>query len=111
MSHSQTIHVEEEHGSRGHYMVGFILSVVLTMAAFGLVIGGVLPSGTALIAISVLAFVQIVVHLVCFLHMGLSSSGKRWDSLAFAYTVLCALFFVVGTIWVMHNVTMNMMAR
>jgi cytochrome o ubiquinol oxidase subunit IV len=59
----------------------------------------------------VLAIVQILVHLVYFLHMGTSTSQQRWDSLAFAYTLLCMLFLVIGTVWVMHNVAMNMMAR
>jgi cytochrome o ubiquinol oxidase operon protein cyoD len=112
MSQTQTIQAEEQaHGSRRSYMTGFVLSVLLTVAAFGLVAGGVFTSGAALISITVLAFVQILVHLVYFLHMGLSTSGQKRDSLSFAYTVLCMLILVVGTVWVMHNVGMNMMAR
>jgi cytochrome o ubiquinol oxidase operon protein cyoD len=111
MSDTRSLHTEQAHGSSGGYIIGFVLSVVLTAAAFGLVIGGVLSGGTAVVAIAVLAFVQIIVHLVCFLHMGTSSSAQRWDSLAFAYTVLCVLILIVGTVWVMHNVAMNMMAR
>jgi cytochrome o ubiquinol oxidase operon protein cyoD len=28
-----------------------------------------------------------------------------------AYTALAALFLIGGTVWVMHNVSMNMMSR
>jgi cytochrome o ubiquinol oxidase operon protein cyoD len=111
MSQTHTIQSEAGHGSKRGYVIGFVLSVLLTVAAFGLVIGGVLTSAAALITITVLALVQILVHLVCFLHMGVSSSQQRWDALSFAYTVLCMLMLVVGTVWVMHNVAMNMMAR
>ncbi|WP_415868363.1 cytochrome o ubiquinol/quinol oxidase subunit IV, partial [Burkholderia ubonensis] len=49
-------------------------------------------------------------HLVCFLHMNTSSS-QRWNVMAFSYTVLTAAILIVGTLWVMHNVSMNMMSR
>ncbi|MEK6293898.1 MAG: cytochrome o ubiquinol oxidase subunit IV, partial [Paraburkholderia tropica] len=52
----------------------------------------------------------IVVHLVFFLQMN-TSSGQRWNVTAFGFTVLTVLIVVVGTLWVMHNVSMNMMSR
>ncbi|KVD61321.1 cytochrome o ubiquinol oxidase subunit IV [Burkholderia ubonensis] len=110
MAHSELIHHDEAHGTTGGYIVGFVLSVLLTAASFGLVMGGVLAPKAAIIALAVLAFAQIVVHLVCFLHMNTSSS-QRWNVMAFSYTVLTALILIVGTLWVMHNVSMNMMSR
>ena len=104
------IHEEESHGSFGGYLAGFILAVVLTAASFWLVMHGGFPRETALIGLAVLAAVQIVVHLVFFLHMN-TSSGQRWNIVAFAYTVLTVLIVIVGTLWVMHNVTMQMMSR
>ncbi|CAM2137895.1 MULTISPECIES: cytochrome o ubiquinol oxidase subunit IV [Paraburkholderia] len=105
MAHPQA----EAHGSLSSYATGFILSVLLTAGAFGIVLHGSLDASTALIAIAVLAFVQVVVHLVFFLH--LNSSGQGWNVLSLAYTVLAAAFLIFGTIWVMHNVSMNMMSR
>jgi cytochrome o ubiquinol oxidase subunit IV len=110
MAHSNLSHSDEAHGSVGGYIAGFLLSVVLTAASFGLVIGGALPPHTALLALAALALVQIVVHLVCFLHMN-GSSSQRWNVMAFAYTVLTALTLIVGSLWIMHNVSMNMMSR
>ena len=110
MAHSELIHHDEAHGTARGYMVGFVLSVLLTAASFGLVMGGVLSPHASLVALAVLAFVQIVVHLVYFLHMN-SSSGQRWNVMAFSYTVLTAAILIVGTMWVMHNVSMNMMSR
>lgn len=110
MDHSHNAHSGEGHGSLGSYTTGFILSVVLTVAAFGLVMTGTLTGENALLAIAGLAFVQIVVHLVFFLHLN-SSSAQRWNVMAFAFTVLTAVIVIGGTLWVMHNVSMHMMSR
>jgi cytochrome o ubiquinol oxidase operon protein cyoD len=110
MDHSHNSHSGEGHGSFGSYMTGFVLSVILTVAAFGLVMNGTLTGQNALFAIAGLAFVQIVVHLVFFLHMN-TSSTQRWNVTAFAFTALTAVIVIGGTLWVMHNVSMNMMSR
>ncbi|WP_321953766.1 cytochrome o ubiquinol oxidase subunit IV [Paraburkholderia bannensis] len=104
------IHEEESHGSFGGYMAGFVLAVVLTAASFWLVLHGGLPRETALLGLAALAVVQIVVHLVFFLHMN-TSSGQRWNVTAFGFTAMTVLIVVIGTLWVMHNVSMNMMSR
>jgi cytochrome o ubiquinol oxidase operon protein cyoD len=108
--HSHLTHSGESHGSIGSYATGFILSVILTVAAFGLVINGTLTGENALLAIAGLALVQIVVHLVFFLHMN-TSSAQRWNVMAFGFTVLTAVILIVGSLWIMHNVSMHMMSR
>jgi cytochrome o ubiquinol oxidase operon protein cyoD len=108
--HSHLTHSGESHGSIGSYATGFILSVILTVAAFGLVMNGTLTGENALLAIAGLALVQIVVHLVFFLHMN-SSSAQRWNVMAFGFTVLTAVILIVGSLWIMHNVSMHMMSR
>ena len=110
MDHSHNAHSGGSHGSFGSYLTGFVLSVILTVAAFGLVINGTLTGLNALYAISGLALVQIIVHLVFFLHMN-TSSEQRWNVTAFAFTALTAVIVIGGTLWVMHNVSMNMMSR
>jgi cytochrome o ubiquinol oxidase subunit IV len=84
--------------------------VLLTAAAFGIVMTGTLTGHSALLAISALAIVQIVVHLVFFLHMN-TSSAQKWNVMAFGFTVLTAVILIVGSLWIMHNVSMNMMSR
>ena len=110
MDHSHNAHSGEGHGSFGSYMTGFVLAVILTVAAFALVMTGTLTGQNALFAIAGLAFVQIIVHLVFFLHMN-TSSAQRWNVTAFAFTALTAVIVIGGTLWVMHNVSMNMMSR
>src|SRR5690606_25376494 len=64
------------HFSLRGYATGFLLSVVLTAIPFWLVMRGVLPDPTVT-AVAILAFaaVQIVVHMVFFLHMSPKSEG------------------------------------
>ncbi|MEX3932269.1 cytochrome o ubiquinol oxidase subunit IV [Paraburkholderia phymatum] len=109
-SHSHSSHSEENHGSFGSYTIGFVLSVILTAAAFGVVLTGALTGTQAIYAIAGLGLVQIIVHVIFFLHMN-GSSSQRWNLTAFAYTVLTAVIVIGGTLWVMHNVSMNMMSR
>jgi cytochrome o ubiquinol oxidase operon protein cyoD len=73
MAHTQSLHEEEGHGSLRGYLAGFVLAVLLTAVSFGLVMRGVLPPQSAMLVLAVLALVQIVVHLVFFLHLNTSS--------------------------------------
>lgn len=98
------------HGTVGSYIIGFVLAVVLTIASFAVVIHGGFSATGALIALAVLAAVQMVVHLVFFLHLN-SSSAQRWNVSAFIFTVITAAIIIGGSLWIMHNVTVNMMSR
>ena len=107
MSHAST-EAGAVHGSYGSYAIGFVLSVILTVIPFGMVMSGDFSRETALISMLVMGVVQIVVHLVCFLHMNTSSEG-RWNLLAFLFTVLIIVMLVGLAIWIMVNADMLMM--
>ncbi|MAB25581.1 cytochrome o ubiquinol oxidase subunit IV [Pseudomonas sp. 5Ae-yellow] len=107
MSHAST-EAGAGHGSYGSYAIGFVLSVILTVIPFGMVMSGDFSRETALISMLVMGVVQIVVHLVCFLHMNTSSEG-RWNLLAFLFTVLIIVMLVGLAIWIMVNADMLMM--
>lgn len=110
MADAHTDHSGANHGSVGSYLTGFVISVLLTVAAFGVVMAhSFSPSGT-LAAIAILAGVQIVVHLVFFLHMN-TSSAQRWNLMAFIFTVLTVLILVAGTVFIIHDTSINMMSR
>jgi cytochrome o ubiquinol oxidase operon protein cyoD len=110
MAHTHTTHSDIPHVTVGGYLVGFVLAVVLTVASFWLVTAGKVSGEQGIVWLAVLAAVQMVVHVVFSLHVN-TSKGQRWHALSFAYTILMSLVIVVGTVWVMHNVHMLMMAR
>lgn len=96
------------HGSWKSYIVGFVLSLVLTLASFGVVMSGKLPHGAVLPAIVVLAVAQLVVQLVYFLHMG-AAPEQRSNLVIFLFTGLIIAIVVCGSLWVLHNMNENMM--
>jgi cytochrome o ubiquinol oxidase operon protein cyoD len=97
------------HGSRRDYIVGFVLSVILTAIPFWLVMSGTIQSKqvTAFIVMA-FAVVQIVVHMVYFLHMNSKSEGG-WTVMAMIFTVIVIVIALSGSLWVMYHLNVNMM--
>ncbi len=108
MSHSTTTHGGASHGSLKSYIIGFVLSVILTVIPFVMVMSGTASYTTTLLTVVGLAVVQIVVHLVYFLHMN-TSSEERWNLVALMFTAMIIAIVVVGSLWIMYNLNINMM--
>ena len=97
------------HVSVKEYLTGFVLSVVLTAIPFWLIMAKVIPnSGTAAFVVLAFAVVQIVVHMVYFLHMNTKSEGG-WNMLALIFTLVLVVILLAGSLWVMHHLNVNMM--
>lgn len=103
-----SLHDEAPHGTRRGYLTGFALSVVLTAAPFALVMAGLVTGSTAVLAILALALVQIVVHMVFFLHMN-TKVEAGWSMLALMFTAVLVVITLAGSIWVMYHLNTNMM--
>lgn len=101
-------HDEHDHGSFKSYMIGFVLSVILTVIPFALVMTGVLPTQTTGLLIVAAAAVQMVVHMIYFLHMSPKSEGG-WNMLALIFTIVVVVICLAGSIWVMYHLNTNMM--
>lgn len=102
-------HDEAPHGSLRDYLTGFLLSVVLTAIPFWLVMSGTLPDAR-LKAIVIVAFavVQMLVHMVYFLHLDTRSQGG-WNMLALIFTLVLVVITLSGSLWVMYHMDENMM--
>src|SRR3990167_10983 len=89
------------------YVIGFVLSIILTVAAFFLVQKQQLTTVNLYISVAVLALVQLVVQVICFfgLHKG-SERGR--NLLTFVFTILIVLVVVSGSLWIMYNLNYNM---
>ena len=97
------------HSTFRGYMTGFVLAVILTVVPFALVMGKVFASSstTAFVVLG-LASVQIVVHMIYFLHMDTKSQGG-WSLLALVFMLVLVLITLSGSIWVMYHLNQNMM--
>ena len=121
MSAQVGTHDDGEHGShddhdggaphstlRG-YLTGFVLAVILTAIPFWVVMGKVLGSSAATaIVILAIGVVQIVVHMIYFLHMNGKSEGG-WTLLALLFTLVLVVITLSGSLWVMYHLNHNMM--
>ncbi|MGX5830935.1 cytochrome o ubiquinol oxidase subunit IV [Mesorhizobium sp. 43Arga] len=97
------------HGSFKGYLIGFVLSVILTAIPFWLVMSGAIDNKQATaIVIMAFAVVQIVVHMVFFLHMNTASEGG-WSMLALIFTLILVVIVLTGSLWVMYHLNANMM--
>lgn len=100
---------DDLHVSKDDYVKGFILAVILTAIPFWLVMGNVIQDRpTAVAVLGLFAVVQIVVHMVYFLHMNGKIQGG-WTMLSTIFTVVFVAIGIAGTLWVMYHMNTNMM--
>ena len=98
------------HGSVKSYAIGFILSVILTVIPFGLVMYPSLPKFTTLAIVLLFAVVQVVVHLVYFLHLD-RSPAQRNNVAALVFSALVIVLLVGLSLWIMFSIHTVMMAK
>ncbi|WP_122560102.1 cytochrome o ubiquinol oxidase subunit IV [Pseudomonas viridiflava] len=98
------------HGSSRSYMVGFILSVVLTLIPFLLAMYPALPRMTTLWLVVLTGLIQIVVHLKFFLHLD-TAAEQRWNMRALIFSLIIIVLLVGLTLWIMFSIHHNMLAH
>ncbi|RQO79936.1 cytochrome o ubiquinol oxidase subunit IV [Acidovorax sp. FJL06] len=114
-AHAGHDHHDDHHGNVGphsslrEYAIGFVLSVILTAIPFWLVMAKVIADrNTAVLVLGGFAVVQILVHMVYFLHMNGKIEGG-WTLLSTIFTVVFVAIAIAGTLWVMFHMNANMM--
>ncbi len=97
------------HSTLRGYLTGFFLAIILTAIPFWLVMGNEFAKpATAAAVILILGAIQMVVHMIYFLHMNSKSEGG-WNLLALLFTVMLVVITLSGSIWVMYHLDHNMM--
>ena len=105
--------MENHKGLLKPYIIGFILSIILTMAAYLLVDTHISMSHTGLthdfiIPILLgLAVIQLFVQLFFFLHMG-REKKPRWNLAIFISFISVILLIVVASLWIMYHLNYHM---
>ena len=107
--HDDHHHDAGPHSTFSGYMTGFVLSVILTAIPFWLVMAKVIADrNTAVLVLGGFAVIQILVHMVFFLHMNGKIEGG-WTLLSTIFTVVFVAIAIAGTLWVMFHMNANMM--
>ena len=107
--HDSHYHDAHDHGSLKSYAIGFILSVILTAIPFWLVMNKTISNSSTMgLVLLGFAAVQVVVHMVYFLHMNSKSEGG-WNMMALIFTIMIVVIAMAGSLWVMYHMNHNMM--
>lgn len=109
-SHQHADDAHAGHGSMKSYMIGFVLSIILTAIPFGLVMFPTISKVATMWIVLIFAVVQVLVHLVYFLHLD-RSAAQRNNVVAFAFAGM-VIFLLVGlSVWIMFSIHTAMMAH
>lgn len=104
--------IDEKFESSRHamrsYVIGFVLSLLLTFVPYYLVSTHALTKENLVRAAVLFGVSQLVVQVVFFLHLH-PKSRPRWNIIIFVYTLVILSFLVVGSLWIMHHMNTNMM--
>ena len=90
------------------YTAGLGLAILLTIASFVVSQTNLLWAPGIPVGLIVLAFAQIGVHLVFFLHLG-SGPDNTNNILALAFGLLIVFLVIAGSCWIMTNLSANML--
>lgn len=107
-AHGDVSHGQSSHGSKKSYIIGFVLSVILTIIPFGLVMGEMMSGTSAIWMIAVFAAAQVFVQVYFFLHVDFSPE-QRNTLYSFLFTLFVVAIVMIGSLWIMHNANENMM--
>lgn len=89
------------------YILGFLFSIILTVAAYFMVVDKSMGSVFTTAVILALAFLQLFIQLYFFLHLGRDSKA-RLHLIFFIITFGLVLTVIVGSIWIMYHLNYNM---
>ena len=90
------------------YVVGLGLALLLTGVSFWVASTSSLWGPGVAVGLIVLAIAQMGIHLVFFLHITTGPDNTN-NVLALAFGVLIVFLVMIGTIWIMAHMNVNMM--
>jgi cytochrome o ubiquinol oxidase subunit IV len=88
--------------------IGYLGAVCLTGLAFACVFYRLLPPPETFALVMVLAFIQIIVHFRCFLHISFKRSARA-DLQLILFSAVIILLMLGGTLVILGNLRMRMM--
>jgi cytochrome o ubiquinol oxidase subunit IV len=96
------------HGTLKSYVIGFVLSIILTVIPYMLVVNHSMTTDAIAISIVAVGIIQLLIQLVFFLHLSFKKDSQE-NTLAFLFTFLIIGILVIGSLWIIYNMNYNMM--
>jgi cytochrome o ubiquinol oxidase subunit IV len=91
------------------YITGFVLSLLLTMAAYLVAVSHIFEGRLLVAVIVMLALTQLLVQLIFFLHLA-DESRPWWNLQVFMFMGLIVAILVFGSLWIMSNLDYHTMS-
>src|SRR3989344_4823822 len=83
-------------------VIGFILSLLLTVGAYIMTLYHVLTGWLLVVVLSGLALIQALTQLILFLHLGIEPK-PRWNLMMFFFMVLVIIVVIGGSLLVIYK--------
>lgn len=90
------------------YLKGFISAFSFTAVAFLIAIDKNLSAFSRMFIVIILAFIQFILQLVLFLHLG-EDRKPKWKTGVLLMMILIVAILVLGSLWIMKNLDYRMM--
>ena len=91
---------QEAHGSTKAYVIGFILSIVLTIIPLVLVLNNMMNKVALVATILFMAILQFLVQLFFFMHIR-EGEKPQYNVMALILGIVFVITIVAGSIWIM----------
>jgi len=88
--------------------LAFIFALILTIAAYFIVVEHIFTSLSNIYIILGLGVVSALIQLIFFLHLGIEPK-PRWNLMIFLFMVLVVFVVIGGSLWIMSNLDYNLM--
>ncbi len=105
--------IDRKHGWNKSFKplyIGLTLSLLLLIAVYLIDVHEHLSKSLLTTALLGLGFIQGLVQLVFFLHVGMESK-PHWNTVTFLFMLVVLIIIVGGTLWIMQNLNYNVMPR
>ncbi|MEK7339834.1 MAG: cytochrome o ubiquinol oxidase subunit IV [Verrucomicrobiota bacterium] len=100
--------MNQETGVFKAYLTGFLLSILLTLAAYFIVVEHIFNNRVLVSTIIGLGIIQMFIQLLFFLHLG-QEPKPYWNCQLFLFMLTILLILVMGSLWIMENLRYNVM--
>ncbi len=91
------------------YIAGIIVCAALTVISFWAVMSNSFTKSETFAIIYISACIQFLVQVICFLRLNTKTEPGRTNVISFVFTGVILLCIVIGSVWIMSNLSYNLM--
>ena len=99
---------ESRAGAMRSYVLGFIFSILLTIIPYYIVTENIFGRESLFLAAVFFGIAQLFIKVIFFLHLH-PKSRPHWNIVIFVYTIVIVSFLLIGSMWIMYHLNMNLM--